>query len=324
MNRRLATDIYARGVARGSVECTNLIINSQHHDPTSAETIKTAETTPISAHYGLNLLQASFDREAWPVEQRRQRPDRRRGAKQVSTPPPFWTAYGSRGRRSEVHMLSAYEYSRHYFTSTASRPLTLESHWKHQQHPEKYRARLTEQGVEKLAKHFNPGVLAGKDYHIREEGGSAWVPFGACECAQAFRHDWVMAKRPRPHVPVIYGAQSSKTEEEQVMRILLLFIPWVNNAADATAEVPFIGALRLPYMQTWRHALRFRLIRHGFPTEEIKRLALKYCDVYCLPRSLQPEQELVENSDNEGMVDEELHFNEEDLLAARSGVSQNV
>ncbi|CAE7520218.1 anks1b, partial [Symbiodinium sp. CCMP2456] len=70
-------------------------------------------------------------------------------------------------------------------------------------------------------------------------------------------------------------------------------------------------------MNSWRDALRCAW-KHaqGFPTEELKRYLLNYAFVYCLPRSLQPEQDLAANSDNEGLKDEIHHFNEEELQQA--------
>lgn len=66
-----------------------------------------------------------------------------------------------------------------------------------------------------------------------------------------------------------------------------------------------------------REALRTRVFRFGFPTEEAKRHVLNFCFVYCLPRSLQLQDGLAANSDNEGIEDEAVVFDEDDLLEAR-------
>ena len=101
---------------------------------------------------------------------------------------------------------------------------------------------LTDEGREKVHKK-RATLFAEKDYVIREAGGEGWFPLGHGKLAKPYRHDGIIAARHRPYIPVIYGAQSSKTEEEQAMRILVLFFPWVNDVADATKEVPFINDL---------------------------------------------------------------------------------
>ena len=40
--------------------------------------------------------------------------------------------------------------------------------------------------------------------------------------------------RIRPHVPVLYAAQGSQTEDEQAMKLLVLFFPWVNTREEAS------------------------------------------------------------------------------------------
>ena len=69
-------------------------------------------------------------------------------------------------------------------------------------------------------------------------------------------------------------------------------------------------------MKDWREALRTRVFRYGFPTEAAKRHVLNFCFVYCLPRSLQLQDGLAANSDNEGIEDEAVVFDEDDLLEA--------
>ena len=62
--------------------------------------------------------------------------------------------------------------------------------------------------------------------------------------------------------------------------------------------------------------MRARVFRFGFPTEEVKRHVLTFCFVYCLPRHLQLQSGLAENSDNEGLEDAPVALTEEDLLQA--------
>ena len=134
---------------------------------------------------------------------------------------------------------------------------------------------------------------------------------------QAYRHDWIIKRRPRPNVPVIFGAQSGRTTAEQAARILVLFFPWVNNVEDASPTVPFINDLVGPktdYTEVlFKHAKRV-----GFPTEMAKHQVLSFVFAYCLPRQLRSTGNLEENSDNEGMEDElvDFHLEGDDLLAA--------
>ena len=100
------------------------------------------------------------------------------------------------------------------------------------------------------------------------------------------------------------------------MKLLVLFFPRVNTREEASVLVPYNGSLRLPHMQDWREALRARVFRFGFPTEEVKRHALTFCFVYCLPRHLGLQGGLAENSDNEGLEDIQVALTEEDLLQA--------
>ena len=70
--------------------------------------------------------------------------------------------------------------------------------------------------------------------------------------------------------------------------------------------MPYVGALRPSGGHiTWRQALGAWIDRRGFPTEEVKRYVLNFCFVYCLPRKLQSDGDLVSNSDNEGLEDPE-------------------
>eukprot|EP00435_Cladocopium_sp_Y103_P060188 s1242_g22.t1 len=183
--------------------------------------------------------------------------------------------------------------------------------------PEKYEAMLTDKGREKVAEK-RATLIADDDYVIREEGGEGWFPLGHGKLMKPYRHDWIIAARQRPYIPVIYGAQSSKTEEEQAMRILVLFFPWVNDIADATPAVPFINDLRPSSSAGWKDALITHASRVGFATEEVKRFAMNFIFTYCLPRQVRLVDGLHENSDNEDLADEvvDMALDDEDLLEA--------
>ena len=219
---------------------------------------------------------------------------------------------------AKVHALSAYEFARHYRFKMAKHPQREEAHQKHLNEPELYHAILTERGINKVIEAKHPTLRPGADYQIREGGGAGWLCLGRGERVDpAYRHDWVVVPRQRPYVPVLYGAQGSKSEEEQAMKLLLLFFPWVNDIKDASAAVPYIGNFWSQHTTTWRQALRARTFRNGFPTDEVKRFVLNFCIVYFLPRELQLQDELHPNSDNEDIVDDlDLALDDEDLNLA--------
>ncbi|CAK9075903.1 unnamed protein product [Durusdinium trenchii] len=317
VSKRLATDLFARGVCRGAVECTNLILNAAQKDPTRAESIKTAQLTEIALAYPLQLLRAVAAHEPWPKEVTRAIVDKRCEARRAIIACPFWTMYGARGQRAEVHMLSACEFARAFDFALATHPLRPEAYGRDILMPGKYHAKLTAKGAEAVAQRKQ--LVAGLHYEIREEGGadSSWLPLGQSELGQPYRRDWVVVPRKRPHVPVIYGAQGSKSEEDKAMRILVLFFPWVNDARDASANVPFVEKLWVDGARSWREALCMHVQRHGFPTEEVKRFVLNFCFAYCLPREHHLVDGLVENSDNEGVEDDVvLALDEAEMLEA--------
>ena len=312
--KRLITDCYGRGVVRGAVETSHLITSTKQFDPTSAESIKTAPVTEISLQYPLQLLRHVAEQQPWPQEPRRTRVDKRNRMKPKVMDCPPWTLYGGRGQRPEVHLLSAYEFARHYHIKQARHPFSAA---RAQETPEEYEAELTEQGLEKATKKTKL-FIAGVDYTIRESGGEDWLPLGHGKQAKAYRHDWIIRRRPRPHVPVIFGAQSSKTVEEQAMRILALYFPWVNDPVEASPEAPFINDLWQPSMKDWKEALLSHAARVGFPTIEVKQLVMNHVFTYCLPRQTRLVGGLEENSDNEDITDDcaSIALDEEDLLEA--------
>ena len=213
-------------------------------------------------------------------------------------------------------MLSAYEFARHFHLKLAKHPLTPAGHKAQQNNPSAYHAGLTKAGANKVGRGVK-NLIASVDYQICEEGGNGWFALGQGEHVQRYRNDWIVVARKRPNVPVIYGAQGSQTEDEQAKKILVLFFPWVNNVDEATPAVPFIGNFWQSNFNCWRDALRARVFRFGFPTEEVKRYVLDFCFVYCLPRSLQLQDGLEANSDNEGLVDDEqVTLDQDDLLTA--------
>ena len=312
--KRLITDCYGRGVVRGAVETTNLNINSKNHDPTAAESIKTAQVADIGLQYPVQLLRHIAEEKPWPKEPRKPMVDKRNPRKRKIAECPPWMAYGGRGQHPQVHQLCAYEFVMHYQIKQARHPYSNSMQEKAR---DNYEAELTQTGLQKVGVR-NSKLEPETDYAIREEGGEDWLPLGKGVFMKAYRHDWMVARRRRPHVPVIFGAQSSRTMEEQAMRILLLYFPWVTDASEASPAVPFINDLWQPSMKDWTEALLSHVSRIGYPTQEVKRLVLNFVFTHCLPRQTRLIGGLEENSDNEDLADDLVDFKleENDLLQA--------
>ena len=331
-SKRIMTQCFCRGVCRGACECANLLDHANKSDPTAAEAIKTAPTAELSLSFGLQLLQAATLQTPLPAERAKMQADNRElhHNKAVVQCPQNWTLYGNRGRDPRVHSLSAYEFARYYHCRQAYFPWTAKdqdqaaqaaveaaaaSSSQPRREQRMFHAQLTDSGKQKRAdKVSKRNLQAGVDYVIQEQGGEDWMPLGKGSLAEAYRHDWIISPRKRPHAPVPYGALGSRSQDEHAKKMLLLFCPWTSNPEDATESVRYIGQLRTPEMTSWREALRLAWTRAGgFPTEELKRYVLSYAFVYCLPRTLQPDANLAANSDNEGMEDVIFHFEKDEL-----------
>ena len=312
---RFITDCFGRGCCRGATECSNLITRHQHFSPLDAESVRTAQTVRLPLAFGVQLLQAAADEQPWPNEPVRWSTQTRAAnqQKKVTSHCPFWTLYGSRGKDPRVHQLSAFEFARHYQLKRAYHPWSVALQQEAEKRPGNYQAHLTETGIEKVRMYQRKAKLQpGIDYRVRDPGpDEQWIPMGLSELADPFRHDWVIVPRNRPYVPVLLGAQGSKSAEEQAIKLLLLFRPWVNDRRLASEDiVPFVSDLRGPGATGWHHALQLWLNRSGFPTESVKHYATQFCFVHCLPRELQSGADLEPNSDNEDLKDVPCHFDE--------------
>ena len=312
---RLITDYFGRGCCRGAVECSNLITRHRHSSPLDAESVRTAPTVNIPISFGVELLQAASAEQPWPVEPVRWSTDARhcKQKNKVISSCPFWTVYGSRGQNPRVQQLSAFEFAMHYELKKACHPWSVALQQEAEKHPGKFEAHLTKTGIEKARMHQHRAKLQpGIDYRVRDPApDEQWIQIGQTELAEPFRHDWVIVPRSRPRVPVLLGAQGSKTAEEQAIKLLLLFRPWANDRRLALGDlVPFVSDLRDPGTTSWRHALQLWLTRRGFPTEAVKHYATQFCFVHCLPRELQSGADLEPNSDNEELQDVPCHFDQ--------------
>ena len=143
----------------------------------------------------------------------------------------------------------------HCHFQMAKHPRSKAGHEKAQESADDYQARLTEAGLEKVERlGKTPTLSPGIDYQIIEEGGDWWYALWAPEKKpNSHRHDWVIVPRSPPLWSLwSMGRKVAKTEEEQALRMLILFFPWVNDVNDATLLVPYIGHFREPGMTSWR------------------------------------------------------------------------
>ena len=315
--KRIVTDCFARGVVRGAVEATHLTIHAGHPDPTRAESVKTAQLCDMALQYPLNLLETIEKGIEWPREPARKQVLWSDIHRKEVMDCPFWTTYGGRGKRPEVYMLSAYEFIRNYRFKMVRHPTSIKRHCQSVKKSGSYRAGLTAAGIEKVRAGLG-GLVPGVDYRLKENELDDCIPLGFGSLVDpCYRHDWVIVRRSRPYVPVVYGGLGAGSEVEQAARLLVLFFPWVNNRLEASIGVPYIGDFLADGVQNLRQALLRRAILFGFPTEEVKRYVLNFCFVYFLPRSLHLHEGLEPNSDNECVDHDEIFtFNDDDLLEA--------
>ena len=213
------TQCFCRGVCRGACECANLLDHANKSDPTAAEAIKTAPTAELSLSFGLQLLQAATLQTPLPADRAKMQADNRdvHNNKGVVQCPQNWTLYGNRGRDARVHSLSAYEFTRYYHCRQAYFPWTAKDQDQAAQAAVKeaaastsqlrnkqrvFHAQLSDSGKQKRAdKVSKRNLQAGVDYVIQNQGGEDWMPLGKGSLAQAYRHDWIISPRKRPHAP---------------------------------------------------------------------------------------------------------------------------
>ena len=311
-SKHFLTDCYARGVTRGAVEATNLLTRLKVDDPVSAETIRTSLTASLIVTHGLALLDAASTGKRWPTENTKIDPEPTHyQQRKIRTTLPWWTAYGHRGKDPRVHELSPYEFIRLYHFIAALHPTSLKDI-----HRNRWHAHLTAAGTKKLEASSRARLEAGLDYRIQDKPNNAeWIPMTVGDMVEQLRHDWIIQPRDRPRVPVILGTSVLHEEEDQAKLLLILFRPFTLSREDASQHVPFIADIKTGHMRDWKHALRIWL-SNGLPTEYLRRALANFCFVHFMPRTLASPYSLEENSDNEITSDEEIDFDEADLLEA--------
>ena len=98
---------------------------------------------------------------------------------------------------------------------------------------------------------------AGLHYQLRSEYGCTnkreWIAIS--EDAGPLRHNFVLVRRQRPHVPIMHYAVPPKTPAWELnQRTLIFFRPWVTLEQDASTHVPLASALCVDddWTATWQ------------------------------------------------------------------------
>ena len=279
VSKRLATDCYARGVCRGSVECANLIDQHTRHplDPTRAESIKTAPVQDMSLAYPLALLKL-------PTRAIRSLSNGARSYQMRGTLAPMPTtgvslaltgpSTGSAGKMPEC---SSFPLMRLPGTTTtrwrasvdpgagchrpanAPRPA-------HAGGEEEVAGRVRQR--QDLAGHRLPHsrVWRGRlDSAGHGLSGHNHIDTTGCWC------------RATDRTSPCYLAQAAVApKRSRPRRSSLSLFPGPPTRKMPRTSSPYIGDLRPPGIESWREALRTRVLGRGFPTEEVRRYVLGF------------------------------------------------
>ncbi len=143
--QRLVSDLYGKGIVRGSVECTNLLTHCTRQDVTSAEMIKTARTATFPGSAYVRRIERECKVAATQEQRAFPQIDARNPAKKKIAIKDVDVLYGHRGTDPRVHFLSPYEFSRHCEIRLATYPISLA-----EADEVTYHTRLTERGRKKV------------------------------------------------------------------------------------------------------------------------------------------------------------------------------
>ena len=297
--QRIISDFYGRGIVRGAVECVNLLVHADKADVLAAETMRTAPTQHFDGGSFLTAIE-SIDGSRASTRSRRKFPviDRRKATQSRALATYRDILYGHRGTDARVRYLSPYEFTRHWTVQLARLPRNGSVEERDQA-----QVSLTSSGAQKVAQK-DALLIAGLDYQVKEGGGPDWIPFPARGATQSFRHDWVMVRQVRPHVPVFAGCpmpRNRKSEEERNARLLLAYFhPWCLDEGDVCDEVPYAATLRRD-RTFYAEALR-DWIESGTVTMETAQHIQNYL---CMSRLRPKEVEREEGHNSEDFLEDE-------------------
>ena len=307
---RILSDAYCKGIVRGQVECCNLRANHVENQIVAAERISTANFSLFPGHAYLRVADAVFQTESGrPQKTSYVKTPRapRTGARHLREAVTA-EAYGHRPCNSLCWPLSPFEFTR-YWQVTPTRVPYTRAEWENST-AEAWDVSVTEEGrsfLQTLPPNTPARLKPGKHYQVSLKPSADCLLFATGPATTALRHDWYLARRPRPRCPHFAQAPVphylAEDVEKNARLISVYFRAWTLNYRHATPHVPYLGDLKATDA-TWEHALRTWLRR--LPCMETKRYVGNFLSVY----RVRPTGEEDGNSDDDA-IDEPLKLNTE-------------
>ena len=252
---RFMSDAYGKGIVRGQAENTNLRCNGRESCVSHAETFRTSQTEGFFGKEYLKVVETLNDQRASVQSASFCEIDARNPRRRRVTIRDVAMLYGQRPKHDDIWHLSPYEFVMYWEPVMCSYPLKADDeHIRENQH----HVSLTIEGREKLGQEGTNELIPGKDYQVKEEGGTSWLPFPKSNGTEHFRHTWVLVKRKRPRTPAFFGAPVPRHQPGEQQRaaaiVMTYFHPWTLRHEDADDHVKYAGHLR-GANQTWQDAL---------------------------------------------------------------------
>ena len=233
--------------------------------------------------------------------------------------------YGHRPPESPCWYLSAYEFTRHWTLEPVRYPASLEDDEKDDRNTH---ARLTESGRNKLAarrgRFARPDLQPGRDYQVKASSElhaeANWHPFADTAFTAAYRNNWVLVRRNRPHDPSFLHCPMPRRGEGETERnaeiIMTYFHPFTLNPAWHEQHVPFLGQM-CGNENNWQSSM-LRWFDGGILSHESKR----YIQNFLVVTRTRPEDDGADGNSDDLLSDEELIVDDatlEEALSTRVG-----
>ena len=243
---RMITDIEMNGTLRGAVEEFNLCVNLRANDVLFAECIRTFSTVSINAQQWMHRLELELQRRPTLAVAVTVPPTRRPNKRSVRSKAPWVDLYGFRplGRQPLAH-LAPYEFLMYWCGEALVPPVRNDP---------APRTRWTEEGVKLQAdskyKEGKRKAVPGVHYVVLEPGAAddyVTFPRTPVDVFGELRHCWVIARRPRPYVPVLEGVplpSPTRTREDNAKYMSVFFRPWtLHRPREGVPMLDELGAI---------------------------------------------------------------------------------
>ena len=263
---RTLSDYYGRGIVRSNQERTNLRAYCRPQNVTSAEAINTNKNVILPAAAAFKLVERKngcvAEGENDPSRIRMEYDDRDVENIRIVAKSSAYL-YGFRPlndvRAPELAYLSLYEFFRYWRIELAAYVIS-DGELANEQ-DECYHARLTLEGCKKLsARKYGNNVqfVGGRDYVIKEEGCSSWIPFPNIRELDNIRQTWILVLNERPKVPSFCKApmpDRKRHDQERNARIVMTYFhPWTLQEELHIFDVPHVSCLRRQH-ESWEQTL---------------------------------------------------------------------